>query len=100
VIKFPEQEKERNRERAPTLEADLDILLSDLCVIWGFLGGLTGWELAHDGKTITADSFARAVVSVEELKPHEVTAWLPKISAAFVERYGAEVSKATFAIRE
>jgi hypothetical protein len=96
VIKFPEQEKEWSKKRAQTLEGDLDILLSDLCVIWGFCNGLTGWELAHEGKTITADDFARAVVALEEMKPHEIAAWLPKISAAFVERYGARVSKAEF----
>jgi hypothetical protein len=96
VIKFPEQEKEWNRKRAATLAEDLDILLSDLCVIWGFVGGLTGWELAHEGKTITADSFAHAVTAAEEMKPHEATAWLPKIRDVFADRYGAQVSKATF----
>jgi len=96
MIKFPEQPKEWNRKRADLLEEDLDILLADLCVIWGFCGGLTGWELAHEGGTITAESFTRAVVEAEELKPHETVAWLPKISAAFVERYGAQVSKAAF----
>ena len=96
MIKFPEQEKEWNKKRAETLEEDLDILLSDLCTIWGFCNGLTGWELAHDGKMITAENFARAVVTAEELKPHEAGAWLPKIGAVFVERYGAAVSKAEF----
>ena len=96
MIKFPELDKEWNKKRVETLAEDLDILLSDLCTIWGFCNGLTGWELAHDGKMITAESFAHAVVTAEELKPHEAGAWLPKISAAFVERYGAAVSKAEF----
>src|SRR3954465_7993423 len=96
MIKFPEQEKEWNKRRAEILEEDLDILLSDLCVIWGLCGGLTGWELAHDGNTITAESFAEAVISAEELKPHEAAAWTPKIKGVFSERYGAQVSKAEF----
>ena len=96
MIKFPDQEREWNKKRAESLEEDLDVLLADLCIIWGFCNGLTGWELAHDGKTITADGFARAVVSAEELKPHEAETWLPKIRDVFFQRYGADVSKAAF----
>jgi hypothetical protein len=96
MIKFPEQEKEWNKQRGETLEDDLDILLSDLCVIWGFVGGLTGWELAHDGGTITADSFAQALLAAQEMTAHEAASWLPKIKAVFTERYGTAVSKVTF----
>ena len=96
MIKFSELEKEWNKTRAETLEEDLDILLSDLCTIWGFCNGLTGWELAHDGKMITAENFARAVVTAEEFRSHEAEPWLPKIEAVFAERYGAAVSKAEF----
>ena len=57
MIKMPEQEKEWSKKRGATLIEDLDILLGDLCIIWGFCNGLTGWELAHNGDAITADHF-------------------------------------------
>ncbi len=88
MIKMPEQEKEWSKKRGATLIEDLDILLGDLCIIWGFCNGLTGWELAHTGDAITAEDFARAVLSAEGLPPHEAAAWLPKMKGVFLDRYG------------
>jgi hypothetical protein len=97
MIKMPEQEKEWSRKRAESLAEDLDILLGDLCVIWGFCGGLTGWELTHEGQTVTAAAFAQAVVASEEdMDPNAAAGWLPRISAVFVERYGLAVSAKDF----
>jgi hypothetical protein len=96
MIKMPEQEKEWSKGRGDSLAADLDILLGDLCIIWGFCNGLTGWELTHEGNAVTADHFAQAVISAEDLKPHDATAWLPKLRDVFVERYGETVSEAGF----
>ncbi len=96
MIKMPEQEKEWNRGRGATLAEDFDILLGDLCVIWGFCGGLTGWELTHEGNAITAQAFAEAVIAAEEEPPAGADVWLPKIVGVFVERYGPTVSAATF----
>ena len=96
MIKMPEQEKEWNRRRADTLAADLDLLLSDLCVIWGFCGGLTGWELTHEGKAVTADDFAAAVIAADELDEPTAATWTPRIRTAFIERYGRVVSDRDF----
>ncbi|MHB1204076.1 MAG: hypothetical protein ACYCZX_00800 [Rhodospirillaceae bacterium] len=97
MIKMPEQQKEWSKKRAESLAEDLDILLGDLCVIWGLCGGLTGWELTHEGKTITAEAFAHAVVALDEdIDPAAAAGWLPKISAVFVERYGPVVSAKGF----
>lgn len=98
MIKMPEQEKEWSKKRGESLMEDLDILLGDLCVIWGFCNGLTGWELAHEGKLITSESFANAVLTAEGLQPHENKAWFPKIKSAFADRYGEAVSDADFHI--
>ena len=96
MIKMPEQEKEWTKRRADTLAADLDILLGDLCVIWGFCGGLTGWELTREGKAVTADDFAVAVIAADELAEASATAWTPRIRTAFIERYGRVVSDRDF----
>ena len=97
MIKMPEQEKEWSKRRAENLAEDLDILLGDLCVVWGFCGGLTGWELTHEGKTITAADFAQAVVASEEdMDSHTAASWLPRISDAFVQRHGPSVSAKDF----
>jgi hypothetical protein len=56
MIKMPEQEKEWSKKRGESLMEDLDILLGDLCIIWGFCNGLTGWELVNGGGKITADN--------------------------------------------
>ena len=96
MIKMPEQEKEWSKRRAKSLAEDLDILLGDLCVIWGFCGGLTGWELTHEGKTITAEAFAQAVIASEDIDVTDAAGWLPKISGRFVERYGPAASEKDF----
>jgi len=96
MIKMPEQEKEWTNKRGESLMEDLDILLGDLCVIWGFCNGLTGWELTQDGETITSENFARAVLLAEGLQPHESEAWFPKIMNVFADRYGETVSESSF----
>lgn len=101
MVKLPEAPKDWNPQRAETLMEDLDILLSDLCVIWGLCNGLTGWELTQAGDTITADDFARAVLTAEQENPSEgvnpaASVWFAKIRTVFVERYGDSVSAQTF----
>ena len=100
MIKMPEQEKEWSKKRGESLMEDLDILLGDLCIIWGFCNGLTGWELTHSGEIVTAETFANAVLAAEELNPTETAAWLPKIMGVFLDRYGATVSEAAFALQK
>lgn len=97
MIKMPEQPKEWSKKRAESLAEELDILLGDLCIIWGLCGGLTGWELTHEGKTITAEAFAEAVVALDDgIDATAAAGWLPKISAVFMERYGPSVSERDF----
>ena len=93
---MPEQEKEWSKKRGATLMEDLDVLLGDLCVIWGFCNGLTGWELLSSGMAVTAEHFADAVLEAEGLQPHEKLAWSPKIKDVFTTRYGEAVSDASF----
>ncbi len=92
-----EQVNEWNKKRAPVLADDLDILLGDLCIIWGFCNGLTGWELTHAGASITAESFAKAVVAAESLDHATAEAWLPRLAEVFVARYGDAISAQDFA---
>ncbi len=93
---MPETVKEWTKRRGQSLADDLDILLGDLCVIWGFCNGLTGWELTHQGGTITPESFARAVVSAEGLDTASSDAWLPKLRGVFADRYGDAASETNF----
>jgi hypothetical protein len=98
MIKMPEQPKEWSKKRGENLMEDLDIVLGDLCVIWGFCNGLTGWELTRDDAVITAASFANAVLTAEGLNAQEAAAWFPKIQSIFVERYGDSISEKTFGV--
>ena len=98
MIKMPEQEKEWSKRRGESLMEDLDILLGDLCIIWGFCNGLTGWELTHDGKDITAEGFAKAVFFAEGMNLDSETLWLPKIMAVFFDRYGKTTSEVAFGL--
>jgi hypothetical protein len=101
MVDMPVQPKEWSTQRAESLMEDLDILLGDLCVIWGLCNGLTGWELTQRGNTITADDFANAVLIAEQENPSEginpaASVWFSKIRRVFVDRYGEGVSEETF----
>jgi hypothetical protein len=87
-------------KRADTLADDLDLLLGDLCVRWGFCNGLTGHDLTKDERQLTAEDFARAVLVAEGFsRPELELEWLRSLKRLFIERYGHTVSASDYARR-
>ena len=87
-------------KRAAALADDLDILLYDLCVHWGFCNQLTGHALAQDGRQLSAEDFAMAVLVAEGFpQPELELEWLRKFKRLFVERYGQTVSASDYVTR-
>jgi hypothetical protein len=85
--------------RKPDLAADLDILLGDLCVIWGFCNQLSGDELVRKHQLITGDIFAQAVLEAEGMDAETELTWRRKIKQVFTARYGQSVSARDFTPR-
>jgi hypothetical protein len=70
------------------LSEDLDLLLRDLCIQWGFCNRLTGEALISQTGQLTASSFAVAVLAAEGMNPGHQRKWLLKIEAKFIEHFG------------
>ena len=79
---------------AETLEADLDILLGDLCRRWGFCTRLSGSELIKGVRPLSADEFATAILSAEGFKPELEPEWHRSFKRVFTARYGSSVVSA------
>jgi hypothetical protein len=77
---------------------DLDYLLENLCVEWGFCTHLTGKDLMPSGAgtSLTASEFARAVLRAENMSSDEEN-WAQRIEGRFVARFGASVSLESYA---
>lgn len=86
------------RRRHPELEADLDILLSDMDTEWNFTAGLTAKELLKDGKPLTSKRFTEELIKAEGLKPENETNMVRRVKRKFVQRYGHEVSRKDYSI--
>ena len=86
------------RRRHPELEADLDILLSDMCTEWNMCAGVTARDLLKDGKPLTSKRFTEALIIAEGLKPEEETNMVRRIKRKFVQRYGHVVTKKEYSI--
>ena len=80
------------RRLHPELEADLDILLKDLCENWDFCAGVTGAQLLSSGKPLTSKRFTEAVILAEGMVLAEETNWIRRIKRKFVQRYGHEIT--------
>jgi hypothetical protein len=81
-----------------TLPEDLDHLLGDLCVEWGFCNRLDGKELIRRNWELTPSAFAAAVLTAEGMNPELERAWRRKLEAKFAERYGRAVSPESYSV--
>lgn len=86
-------------KRGANLADDLDILLGDLCVQWGFCNDLRGGRLIADNESVTGDAFATAVLTAEGMNPEVETEWGRKLKRLFTDRYGSTVSEQTYVPR-
>jgi len=80
----------------PNLADDLDLLLSELCAEWDFCAGVKGDDLVKDGKMLTSKVFTETVILAEGMKLANEKNWIRRIKRRFVQRYGHEVSIATW----
>jgi hypothetical protein len=72
---------------------DLDLLISDLCIKWGFCSSrITSEALLAGGQMLTADQFAKLIVDAEGAEPDSMMDWRLQISAIFHARYGPFLS--------
>lgn len=86
-------------KRGESLSEDLDILLGDLCVHWGFCNGLSGATLMARHESLSSDVFATAVLTAEGMSPDLELEWHRKLRRLFSDRYGSAVSAQTYARR-
>ena len=89
-----------NKVASHGLIRDLDDLLRDLCVKWGFCNRLSAAALMHDHPVLTAGDFAIAVLEAEGMKPALEKAWRRRIAQLFADRYGNSVSESSFLARD
>ena len=72
---------------------DLDIILGDLCRLYGFCNRLSGAELLIGGQPLTAEAFAIAVLKAEGFpEPSYEVTWGARFRRIFTLRYGDAVS--------
>ena len=84
----------------PPLEREIEYLLYDLCVDWGFCIPSLDAERIATQTSYTAEKFAIDVLVAEGMNPEYERKWLKRISGKFVERFGSdEVSADTFVDR-
>ena len=81
------------------LAEDLELLLGDLCVKWGFCNRLSGEDLVRDHQPLTGEDFARSILTAEGMNPEYEIAWLRQIKQRFTDRYGDTVSTRIHALR-
>lgn len=79
------------------MKQELQYLLYDLCLDWGFCIQPEDAEQIYRQTTLTADEFALAVVEFEGMNPEHEQEWIRKIADKFRERFGDEkISSSTF----
>jgi hypothetical protein len=84
-------------KRGDTPEADLDLLIGDLCTSWGFCNQPSAADLLGAGGAVEADAFAAAVLRAEGMDPELETSWRRRIRRAFADRYGrSQISERSY----
>lgn len=86
------------RRRHPELEADLDILLSDMCTEWNLCAGVTAKDLLKDGKPLTSKRFTETLLLAEGLKLEDEGNAMRRVKRKFVQRYGHVVTAKEYSI--
>ncbi|MDH3379655.1 MAG: hypothetical protein OEQ39_22235 [Gammaproteobacteria bacterium] len=74
----------------PPMEREINYLLYDLCVIWGFCIPPKNAEVLSKRNHISAEEFAIEVIEAEGMNPDYEKKWVRKIADKFRERFGVE----------
>jgi hypothetical protein len=79
-------------KRKADLVEDLNLLLADFCMQWGFCNQLRADHLLQPGKVLAAEEFVGAVLEAEGMNAEYEPGWHRRMRDKFVERYGSSVS--------
>lgn len=92
-----EQLEQLSEKRGATLAEDLDILLGDLCRLYGFCNHLSGNDLMSRGPTLSAADFATAVLVAEGFPdPDDEWTWKTRFQKLFTLLYGVTISASEY----
>ena len=83
-----------------SLEKQLRLLLSGLCVDWGFCIPPADADRIAQSKQLNAKEFAKEVLVAEGMWPKHEAKWAHRIEQRFFERFGNFVSVEDFENRE
>lgn len=84
----------------PPMERELNYLLNDLCVKWGFCIPPDNQIEISQAEYYTSSDFANDVISSDGMNPDGEKKWLRKISDKFIERFGTdEIDVSSFSDR-
>ena len=82
------------------MEREINYLLYDLCVIWGFCIPPNKNDEICKRTNLTAEQFANEVIEADGMKPEHEKQWIRKIAGKFRERFGVEeINQSTFTDR-
>jgi hypothetical protein len=81
----------RPLKQSSSLEDRLSHLLYELCVDWGFCIPPADRQRIASTKTLTADQFARAVLTAEGFVAEYEMRWFEQIRQRFVDKFGQEI---------
>lgn len=74
----------------PPMERELQYLLADLCVKWGFCIPVDDINRISKMDYYYAEDFAMDVIEAEGMDIQTNTRWIKLISERFIERFGSE----------
>ena len=77
------------------MERELNYLLTDLCVIWGFCIPAQEHQEIIEAENYDANQFARDVVTAEGMNEDFEIKWVKRIAERFKERFGASYIEST-----
>ena len=84
----------------PPMERELEYLLYDICVQWGFCIPPESADHICKMSKLTDETFAASVVEAEGLNPHYEYKYVRRIALKFQERFGQdEISTESFTDR-
>lgn len=90
----------KQKKNVPPMEREINYLLADLCVNWGFCIPPNDQIEISKAEFYTSNDFAKDVVNAEGLNADYENKWVRKISERFRERFGNdEIDKNTFVDR-
>jgi hypothetical protein len=76
----------------PSLEKELDALLTKLCIEWGFCIPPADFRRIATSRRLSADEFADEVLRAEGFDPEYELHWFRKIKRRFIDQFGECIS--------